>query len=678
MRTRSLWLAMAAMVALVPTLAVAQRTCGTMENHAMLLEQDKDLPARLAQIEAQTQQFVNDPYHPELVVTIPTVFHIVYNTSAQNIPDAQVLSQLQVLNEDFRRLNADASQTRAAFLGVAADAEIQFCLASRDPTGAPTTGITRTQTATTSFNTNNNVKHAATGGHDAWPAGQYLNIWIAPLGGGLLGYAQFPGGAAATDGVVVTWQSVGRGYPTNLSAYNSGRSATHEVGHWLNLIHLWGDSSTCGVDDLVADTPDSNASTFGCPYPSTLTQCGNSVQYENYMDYTDDPCMNMFTLGQKSRMQALFGPGGFRASLLTSTGCAPSVPQYQVNSPRSNLDADGVQGTSSSPAVTTKCIGTSGTVHLSSVPAAIGFPFDMALNLGSLVPRNAGTYVTPGGQILNVPLPGMVFISTGAGASIPLPWSGNLSLPFTATVPLTASLQMFVGDPSNADGIAFSQGVQITTVAGGAFAAGPVGDDVSAAISLGGATCSSNVTFFGVSYSVLNVGSNGRITFGGSSTDFSPTVAEATSGLPFVGFWTDLNVTGAATVSVSAPAANKVRVAYNAVPYFGTTVANTFAIEFDTSANTVRLDGLLGIPANTAAAGTGTRQFLGISRGTGATDSGVTTFSAGGSGTPATTTRMWYDFYNNTGGGQCASLAGSLNSILFTPLPAGNYSWAGF
>jgi len=302
------------------------RTCGTMQNLDMLYAQDSGLAARMQLIEAHVQQYLqNNPINAsnskKVIITIPTVFHVVYNNGNENIPDAQVMSQLDVLNEDFRRLNADAVNTPSQYLPIAADVEIQFCLATRDPNGSPTTGITRTASSHGPFSTNNDMKFTANGGIDAWPCNEYLNFWICNFSGGLLGYAQFPGGSCNTDGIVCLYTSVGRP-PDNPfgGPFNLGRTATHEVGHWLNLRHIWGDGP-CGNDDFVADTPESDAANYGCP--TGHVSCGDRDMVENYMDYTDDACMNIFTLGQKARMQALFSSGGVREQLASSLGCTP-------------------------------------------------------------------------------------------------------------------------------------------------------------------------------------------------------------------------------------------------------------------------------------------------------------------------------------------------------------------
>lgn len=305
-----------------------QRSCSTMDVDARLRAEDPTYAANREAIETFTQNYVATGAldGERAVVTIPVVVHIVYNVAAENISDTRVYEQIDVLTKDFRRTNADVGETPAYFAGVAADAEIQFCLATVDPSGNPTTGITRTSTTKTSFSTADEMKFA-TYGHVAWDRNKYLNLWVCDLGSGLLGYAQFPGGAAATDGVVIDYAYfgvTGAGAP-----YNEGRTATHEVGHWLNLYHIWGDDGTgCGGSDSVADTPNQADETYGCPGGTIRISCSNGPNgdmYQNYMDYTDDGCMNLFTAGQKTRMQALFAPGGTRVSLTTSNGCGGAV-----------------------------------------------------------------------------------------------------------------------------------------------------------------------------------------------------------------------------------------------------------------------------------------------------------------------------------------------------------------
>ena len=305
--------------------ATAQRNCGSMEYLQDQTNADPERAVRLEQIDAFTTQFIqSNNMDDRALVTIPVVFHVVYANTTQNISDAKINAQIAQLNADFARLNSDAGNTPSAFAALGANTEVQFCLAQRDPSGNATTGIIRKSTIVSSFSDNDNVKRNANGGDDAWAASSYLNIWSCNLGSSLLGYAQFPGGAASTDGVVLLYSSIGSiTTPGTASPYNLGRTATHEVGHYLNLRHIWGDAN-CG-SDLVSDTPTQQTDNGGCPsYPHvTCSNGSNGDMFMNYMDYTDDACMNLFTLGQKSRMQALFGTGGSRVGLTTSLGCTP-------------------------------------------------------------------------------------------------------------------------------------------------------------------------------------------------------------------------------------------------------------------------------------------------------------------------------------------------------------------
>ncbi|QNH62688.1 M43 family zinc metalloprotease [Hymenobacter sediminicola] len=298
--------------------ALSGRSCAAMEVLQAQMAADPSLAQRMATVEAQTRAFEANPVASRAtagIVTIPVVVHVLYNTAAENVPASQITAQIDVLNKDFAKLNSDAGLVPAAFSGLAANTNIQFVLAKRDPSGNATTGIIRKSTKTRSWSTNDAVKNSKRGGDDAWPAGQYLNLWVCNLGNGLLGYAQFPGGAASTDGVVVLYSSLPGG---SAAPYNKGRTATHEVGHWLNLRHIWGDAS-CG-NDLVSDTPTQQTANYGCPSFPHIT-CNNQGDMSmNYMDYTDDACMYMFSTGQSTRMNALFGTGGSRASLATSLG----------------------------------------------------------------------------------------------------------------------------------------------------------------------------------------------------------------------------------------------------------------------------------------------------------------------------------------------------------------------
>ncbi|MFT3933470.1 MAG: M43 family zinc metalloprotease [Chitinophagaceae bacterium] len=251
-------------------------------------------------------------------IVVPVVVHVLWNNNAQNITDAQVLSQLDVLNKDYSGTNTDRKKVPAYFSALAADCGISFALAKTDPKGKPTNGIVRTQTSIISFSYDDKMKASATGGDDAWDANSYLNIWVCNLTNGITGYSSVPGGPTAKDGVVITTNAFGTINKTGI--YNLGRTATHEIGHWLNLRHIWGDAS-CG-DDLVDDTPSQQGPNRGCNSGEKFS-CGTTAHgdmYMNFMDFSDDACMYMFTNGQGKRMRLLFEVGGPRNSILYSAG----------------------------------------------------------------------------------------------------------------------------------------------------------------------------------------------------------------------------------------------------------------------------------------------------------------------------------------------------------------------
>ncbi|WP_051203476.1 GEVED domain-containing protein [Hugenholtzia roseola] len=334
---------------LVGNLANAQqnRNCHSMEHLEALKASHPESETRMRQIESFTQEYIRNQRNSREqnnVYTIPVVVHVIYRTSTENISEAQINSQIAVLNQDFRKTNADANNAPSEFAPLAADTEIQFVLATTDPSGNPTTGITRTSTTVSSFSTNDAMKYTAQGGRNAWDTQRYLNIWVCNLGGGILGYAQFPGsGSAATDGVVVGHNYFGT-TGTAQAPFNRGRTTTHEVGHWLNLRHIWGDGN-CNADDFVTDTPTAGAPNYGCPsYPSKSCNSNGgftSDMFMNYMDYVDDACMYMFTTGQKNRMRAVLASGGFRATLVAGSGggtTPPADPQYCASKGNSVAD----------------------------------------------------------------------------------------------------------------------------------------------------------------------------------------------------------------------------------------------------------------------------------------------------------------------------------------------------
>jgi hypothetical protein len=307
-----------------------KRTCGAMAAHQHLLRTEPVYARNRRLIESYTlgRMARRGVTARTRTIVIPVVVHVVYKKTADNVSEDQIKGQIEVLNRDFRKRN-DIRKVPAPFRKLAADARIEFELAVRDQTGSPTNGITRTRSTKSSFNSRtDDIKWRHKGGHTAWPTDQYLNIWVAPrvvdpVLGSLLGYAQFPGGPAATDGVVIAVHAFGTSGRAR-APFDKGRTATHEIGHWLNLLHIWGDDrGGCSGSDSVGDTPNQSGPSSGVPvFPRTSCSNGpHGDMFMNYMDYTDDAGMFMFTAGQVKRMRAaLAGP---RASLLDSLALVP-------------------------------------------------------------------------------------------------------------------------------------------------------------------------------------------------------------------------------------------------------------------------------------------------------------------------------------------------------------------
>jgi hypothetical protein len=309
-----------------------RRKCASDDRYQQLFQTDPQFRAAREQLLTLTRAFEAVRESGRLAtrtgpLRIPVVVHVVHNTPEQNVSMAQVKSQIDALNLDYQKTNPDIAGVPAPYRARIGDPGIVFELAVRDPNGQRTDGVTRTQTAETLFFYDGPkaeaVKFTAKGGHDGWPRERYLNVWVAPLGDSLLGYASFPGEAAELDGVVITTSGFGT-LGTARPPFDKGRTATHEVGHWLNLFHIWGDDrGACSGSDQVRDTPNQARDNAGCPTFPHKT-CGNRTNgdlFMNYMDYTDDACMFMFTKGQVVRMEATMN--GPRLALTTSDALTP-------------------------------------------------------------------------------------------------------------------------------------------------------------------------------------------------------------------------------------------------------------------------------------------------------------------------------------------------------------------
>lgn len=309
--------------------ADAQDRCGTMDLLQKRFTKQPALKIMFDQRELRLQQVIREralsgkTLKTNAEVTIPVVFHIVLSRQSM-VTDAQIMAQLDTINKDYAGRNAGAEKVPSHFKSLFGQSGIQFCLAQRTPQDAPSTGIVRYSTTRASFDyTTNEVKHAESGGADAWDTDKYLNIWICDLSGGTLGYATFPDdGVKDEQGVAVDYASLPGG---SASGFNQGKTLTHEIGHYFNLFHIWGDDNgACSGSDLVDDTPNQSDRTTTCQTGIVTDRCTQSapgIMYQNYMDYTPDACLYMFTKMQVARMEAAFTT--YRSLLSLSNGCTP-------------------------------------------------------------------------------------------------------------------------------------------------------------------------------------------------------------------------------------------------------------------------------------------------------------------------------------------------------------------
>lgn len=320
--------------------SIAQRNCGTSAYDSLQRRNQKINQSRGDLERAVNNRIANlrrtRAANVDSVFTIPIVVHVVYNENRpeQNISDEQIYSQIPVLNEDYRKKAGSKGDNSNP---VGADTYIEFCLANLDPYGNPTSGITRHSTTVSGFDYYIDDEKLKAYGY--WPSDMYCNIWIADING-YLGYTQFPDNTglpglnttyntALTDGVAIGYKYFGKGIGTaNNPKFNLGRTATHEIGHWLGLKHTWGDELDCSGSDYCDDTPACSGAYYA-PFRNCVSpfQCGTLPrQIENYLDYSDDPCMNMFTNDQKTRMRTVLAVSPRRMALKNSLGCKGTTP----------------------------------------------------------------------------------------------------------------------------------------------------------------------------------------------------------------------------------------------------------------------------------------------------------------------------------------------------------------
>jgi len=304
--------------------------CGTMQHLEKKLQENAVLRARFEQKKIEFNRTVSslratNTARLSATIYIPVVFHIVMNDPSI-ISDVQIQAQLDTLNKDFFGANGDSTKIPSYFKPLFGRSSIQFCLAQRTPDGDASNGIERVITTRNNFSFDDGVKHDYSGGAVSWNPSKYLNVWVCTLSDNLLGYSTMPqdGTPSADEGVVIEYRSLPG---SSFANFNDGKTLTHETGHYFNLYHIWGDDNGgCYGDDFVDDTPNQADHTSGCPSGVVTDNCNqtvNGVMYQNYMDYSNDPCLVMFTQGQVDRMETALSM--YRSSLLSSNGCQPVI-----------------------------------------------------------------------------------------------------------------------------------------------------------------------------------------------------------------------------------------------------------------------------------------------------------------------------------------------------------------
>ncbi|HEY4147398.1 MAG TPA: M43 family zinc metalloprotease [Chitinophagaceae bacterium] len=391
--------------------------CGTEKLLQKRFQQHPALKTRFETREKQFKQIVSERLQKvstgtekaAIFLTVPVVFHIVLSNPSL-VTDAQIKAQLDTLNKDYAGTNGDTLNIPAWFKPLFGKANIQFALALQTPDGEPTTGIERNTTSHGPFDVfTTDVKHAATGGVDAWNTDNYLNVWICELSSGYLGLATFPDdNDSANQGAMIEYRSIPGGSFTN---YNGGKTLSHEIGHYFNLYHVWGDDNgACTGTDYVDDTPNQANYTSGCPGTDTVvidacSLVAPGILYQDYMDYSYDNCLVMFTQDQVARMQA--AALTYRSALFTSPGLtAPVLKNYDARLKAIVQPTGRICTNNFAPVVT---LHNSGSVTLASVTIStaidgvVAGTYNWTGTLGSLsdasVTLNSVT-VTPGAHTL--------------------------------------------------------------------------------------------------------------------------------------------------------------------------------------------------------------------------------------------------------------------------------------
>ncbi len=319
-------------LAFIPIFTFSQqlKRCGTYEYQQVLKQQDPSLIIEEERIHREANEWMDahrNDHGTSSIITIPVVVHVLYHTSNENISDAQIQSQIDVLNTDYARLNEDTFLTPVPWKSIAANVGIQFCLAAITPDSVPTNGIERKYTDNTSWSNYDDMKFSNSGGLNVWNRDYYMNIWVGNLGGNFLGVTSSIAIQPQYDGMCISYKAFGRVGSHLDHRYNLGRTVTHETGHWLGLTHIWGDDfGGCNGTDGINDTPNQEDNTYGCPLFPVTDSCSSTypgIMFMNYMDYTDDACMNMFTLDQAVKMNAVLNTT--RNSILQNHSCNGAI-----------------------------------------------------------------------------------------------------------------------------------------------------------------------------------------------------------------------------------------------------------------------------------------------------------------------------------------------------------------